>query len=486
MPKDPYQKLDATAQAALVAKGDASAKQLVEAAIARIERLEPTLNVSTSLRFEKAVKQAEAIDVTPQELRGPFAGVPFLVKDLDPLAGEPLNFGSELFRYFRAGETEPVIAAAQAAGLVAVGKSNTPEFGLISTTEPLLHGPTRNPWDISLSPGGSSGGAAAAVASGMVPIAHATDGGGSIRIPAASCGLVGLKPSRGRGLKINRDSPGNISVALCVSRSVRDTARFLDISDAERARQGQEGAPEPIGFVEGAPERPLRIALAMNATSGAAPEPEVRKAVEAAAKLCESLGHHVEEAAPALDGELATRRFLTLWSSVADTLRKNFFMVRAYARGLRVWTWPSYENAFDPWTRGLAEMFQRNAEAEPDQVEKAHAFIAEVERAYEAFFGSYDLLLSPVLRQSNVPLGATAPTVPFDTLMERVTDNVGYTPIFNAIGWPAVSLPLGIDGRGLPIGVQFAAPRYEEERLLRLAYQLEAAAPWASRWPFVM
>ena len=479
---DPFQKLDATAQAALVAEGEASARELTEAAIARIDRLNPVLNAVISTRFEKALAEADAFDAAPRA-GGLLGGVPFLVKDLDALGGEKLTFGSRLFRDFTAKKDEPLIGAAREAGMIAVGKSNTPEFGLISTTEPLVHGPTHNPWRLENSPGGSSGGAAAAVAAGMTPIAHATDGGGSIRIPAAACGLVGLKPSRGRGLKISRPSPGDISVALCVSRSVRDTARFLALSDAGRVAKGEPGAPSAIGLVEAPIDRPLRIALAPYSLTGAAPDPDVRAAVTQIAKLCESLGHKVEEAMPVIDGEAATGHFLALWASGAAALKKRFLLARAVACGWRVWNWPSYESALDGWTRGLADMHQTNEAAAPGQIERANAFIAQMEATYRAFFADYDVMLSPVLRRSAFPIGEQGPQVPFETLMERVTDNVGYTPIHNAIGWPAISLPLGWTADGQPIGLQFAAPRYEEERLLRLAYQLEAASPWAERWP---
>ncbi|MEL6980714.1 MAG: amidase family protein, partial [Pseudomonadota bacterium] len=418
--------------------------------------------------FEKALAEADLVDAKMRAgAAGPLAGAPFLVKDLDAMGGEPLTYGSKLFRDFTARSDEPLIGAARAAGMVAIGKSNTPEFGLISTTEPVLHGPTRNPWDLSLSPGGSSGGAAAAVAAGVTPIAHASDGGGSIRIPAAACGLFGLKPSYGRGLKLSRPSPGNISVGLCVSRSVRDTARFLEISDRARAvAETDAAAPGPIGYVSEPLDRPLRIALAPDPINGGAPEPSVAAALQEAAALCADLGHHVEEAAPKIDGPAATEHFLALWASVAANLKRSYLVVRAYACGLKPWKWPRYEDAFDPWTRGLAEKFRAAERARPGQIKRSLAFIDGMRADYEAFFQRYDVILSPVLRRESVPLGEQAPSVPFDTLMERVVDNVGYTPIYNALGWPAMSVPLGWSPAGLPIGVQFAAPRFEEARLL--------------------
>lgn len=486
-PGAPLHTLDASAQAALVASGELTARELAEAAIARIERLNPEINAVIHPRYEAALAEADAYDRSGMARAAPaapgFGGVPFLVKDLDGLRGAPQNFGSVLFRHFRAWSDEPLIGLLRAHGVIALGKSNTPEFGLIGATEPLLHGPTRNPWDLTLSAGGSSGGAAAAVASGMVPIAHASDGGGSIRIPASACGMIGLKPSRGRGVPLSRPTPGAISVALCVSRSVRDTARFLEISDAARIAQGLPGAPAPVGFVAEPLDRPLRIALSTRAINGKEAEPEVGAATLAAARLCESLGHQVEEARPALDAEAATRHFLAIWSSIPSRIKRLFFLIRAYAAGPFFWRWPPYEEALDPWTRGLADMFDAEEARDPGQVERALAFFEQVSHEYERFFRRYDVALTPVLRRASFPIGEQAPTIPFETLMERASDNVGYTPPYNALGLPAISLPLGWSAAGTPIGVQFGAGRYQERLLLELAYQLEAAQPWAGRWP---
>ena len=256
---------DATALAEDVQRGAVSALEATNDAIARIEAIEPHVGALSSKRFEHAQSEALALDASPSQRRArPFAGVPFLVKDLAYLKGAPLTFGSRLFRDYRAPETEPIIQAALDAGMIALGKSRTPEFGLIGTTEPLLQGPTHNPWDSSLSAGGSSGGAAAAVASGMVPFAHASDGGGSIRIPASACGLFGFKPSRGRGLAPRRGAPGGLSISFCVTRSVRDTARFLDLLDQIRVASNDDDDPGPaeIGLVDTPLDRPLRIALA--------------------------------------------------------------------------------------------------------------------------------------------------------------------------------------------------------------------------------
>ncbi|MCI4665766.1 MAG: amidase family protein [Neomegalonema sp.] len=477
---------DATALAEQVRGGGLSALEATDAAIARAEAIEPQIGALASARFELARAEAKALDADAPRKKGAlFAGVPFLVKDLAYLKGAPLTFGSRLFRDYRASSTEPVIQTALDAGMIALGKSRTPEFGLIGTTEPLLHGPTRNPWNPDLSAGGSSGGAAAAVAAGMVPFAHASDGGGSIRIPASACGLFGLKTSRGRGLGPRRSAPGGLSVSFCLTRSVRDAAQFLALLDARRVDAATDDDPGPaeLGFVAEPINRPLRIALAPNTVLGQGPDPEVADALAAAVKLCQELGHHVEPAAPVFDGAAAVPHFITLWAAIPDMLRKQFPLIRPVACGGRFWDWPRYEEALDPWTRGLAEWFRRQEEEAPGALDRARTFFRAAALTYEQFFDRFDVILSPVARRARLPLGEQAPTVPFETLMERAIDYVGYTPTHNAIGAPAMSAPIGWASDGLPIGLQFAARRHDDRTLLRLAYQLEAAAPWAHRRP---
>ena len=479
---------DATALAERVRAGDVSALEATEAAIARSEMLEPRINAYASERYEKARAEAAALDADPdRKADAPFAGAPFLVKDLAALNGAPLTFGSRLFRDFKAPRTEPIIQGMLDAGMVALGKSNTPEFGLIGTTEPLLHGPTCNPWDEKMSAGGSSGGAAAAVAAGMVPIAHATDGGGSIRIPASACGLFGLKPSRGRGLPPMRSAPGGLSTSFCVSRSVRDSARLMAFLDQRRLERAGDDHPGPaeLGLIEAPIDRPLRIGLTAASAQGLQPDAEVAAALQATAQLCESLGHKVDEAELVFDGEEAAPHFIALWAAIPEMLTKKFSLLRAVAHGWRVWDWPSYENALDPWTRGLVDwLAARRREIAPhDPLVEARSFFRETSRRYEQSFERYDVILSPVMRRACFPIGEQAPSVPFDTLLERASDNVGYTPLHNAIGAPAMSVPLGWTASGFPIGMQFAARRHDERTLLELAYQLEQAAPWSGRRP---
>lgn len=455
-PTDDFWRLDATAQAELVRRGEASALELVDAAIGRIERIDPEINAVVLELFERARAQARR----PAE--GPFAGVPFLIKDLDDLAGTRTSMGSRLFEGYVAEGNGPYVDAALATGLIPVGKSNTPEFGLIGTTESLALGACRNPWNTDHTPGGSSGGAGAAVAAGLVPFAHATDGGGSIRIPASCNGLFGLKPSRGRpGMAPTRDA--QITVQFCVSRSVRDSANLF--AATERA-----GGTHPlVGRVAGPADRRLRIAFSTRSYTGAAPHPDVEAAAHRAAKLCAELGHEVVDAAPAIEGEPFVDSFLTVWSALAAGV-----LGAARERELD----PSA--VLEPWTLGLAA---HHASLPLGAEERAIEHFAALQRAYEAFFDRYDVVLTPTLAAPPVRIGEQAPTLPYEELEARVFDWVAYTPIHNATGSPAMSVPLGISADGLPIGLQFAARPGAERTLLELAYELEAAAPWADRWP---
>lgn len=455
-PTDDFWRLDATAQADLVRRGEASALELVNAAIARIEHIDPHLNAVVLELFERARARARR----PGD--GPFAGVPFLIKDLDDLTGTRTSMGSRLFEDYVATGNGPYVDAALATGVIPLGKSNTPEFGLIGTTESLALGACRNPWNTDHTPGGSSGGAGAAVAAGLVPFAHATDGGGSIRIPASCNGLFGLKPSRGRP---GMAPPGGaeITVQFCVSRSVRDSANLF--AATERA-----GGPHaPVGVVRGPSDRRLRIAFSTRSDTGAAPHAEVEAAAQRAAALCAELGHEVVEAAPSVDGPAFVDSFLTVWSALAAN-------VLAMARTREL----DPEAVLEPWTLGLAA---HHARLPADAGERAIAHFAALRDAYEAFHDRYDVVLTPTLAAPPVRIGDQAPTVPWPELEQRVFDWVAYTPIHNATGSPAMSVPLGASADGLPIGIQFGARPGAERTLLELAFELEAAAPWAERWP---
>lgn len=457
---DPFWRLDATAQAELVRRGEVSPLELIDAAIARIEAVDPALNSVVTNTFERA--RILAAGRLPD---GPFRGVPYLVKDLSDWAGVRTSHGSRLYQDYVPQVSSPYVQRSLDAGLVPVGKSNTPEFGLLGTTESLLLGACRNPWNTEFTPGGSSGGAGAAVAAGLVPFAHATDGGGSIRIPASCCGLFGLKPSRGRL------SPGEVgegidlSVEHCVSRSVRDSAALF----AAAEYRGDDAPLPPVGHVTAPAERRLRIAFSTRTYTGAAPHPEVEAAAQRAAALCADLGHHVEEAGPTVDGERFIDAFMTVWASWPAAV-----VAEARMRNLE----PA--DALEPWTIALAEHFRALPET---ALADAGALFAQMARVYEAFFTRYDVVLTPTLSAPPVRIGAQAPTVDFRTLWEAVTSWVAYTPMHNATGNAAMSVPLAWSSEGLPIGMQFVAPMGGERTLFELAYELEAAAPWAGRWP---
>jgi amidase len=467
--------MDATDQAALVRRGDASPAELLEAAIERIESIDPHLNAVIIRWFEEARAAADSLP------DGPFRGVPFLLKDLwAHYAGQPLTNGCKALRQelpISPSDTT-LVARFREAGLNIAGRTNSPEFGSLPTTEPLAWGATRNPWNLDHSPGGSSGGSAAAVAAGMVPFAHASDGGGSIRIPASCCGLVGLKPSQGRiTLGPFRDE-SNLGVELCVSRTVRDTAGLLDAVHGPGVGDTVI-APAPLRpYVDelGADPGRLHIGLLDDHPLGDSLHDDCRHAVQAAADLLESLGHHVEHGFPsALANRDFGRRFSALWST-----NMGVSLARIEAQLGRQTT----DDDIEPVNRAQVA-FARNVTA----VDYALALAATVEfrRAVQQWWANgWDLLLTPTLAEPPAFVGAfanddAAPMTP----MVRAAAYVPFTPAFNSSGQPAINLPLHWNGSGLPIGVQLVAAYGREDILLRVASQLETAQPWADRHPSV-
>lgn len=472
--------LDATAQADLVRKGEASPRDLVDAAINRIEKLNPELNAVITPLFEKARAAAASKDL-PQ---GPFRGVPFLLKDLGAWsAGDRYCAGMKLLRDLDWREPEDSFLAARyrAAGFVFVGKSNTPEFGSVTTTEPEAFGPSRNPWDPSRSTGGSSGGAGGAVASGMVPVAHANDGGGSIRIPASECGLVGLKPTRGRvslGPAMAEIWAGLVADHV-VSRSVRDSAAILDATAGPMPGDPYWAPPPARPFAQevGAPPGRLRIGLRTTTGNPQIPtHPDCVRAATETAKLLESLGHHVEEAWPeALHDPHAfgpfsallaswTARDIDAWSArtgraigAGDVEIHNHVMAEI---GRKV-TGPQYVQAV-VWLQGHARRIQ------------------------QWWSDGFDLLLTPTLAEPPPPLGEFQGTAeePLRGLIRSGPFAVYCSP-FNITGQPAISLPLHWNDAGLPVGVQLVAAYAREDLLFRVAAQLEEARSWTGRRPRV-
>lgn len=463
-PSDALGDLDATGVAARIRSGEITAAEAVDAAIARIERLNPQLNFMASSGFDAARARAATA------LSGPFAGVPTLIKDLAALAGQPLEFGCRGFKGNVAQQQSPYVDALIAAGLAPLGKSATPEFGLTATTESALMGPTRNPWNVQLSSGGSSGGAAAAVASGAVPFAHGSDGGGSIRIPASCCGLFGLKVSRGRNLATGAgDNGASLSVSGCLSRSVRDNAAWLAAGE-NRA----DGAAFPaVGMVSGPSAQRLRIGVAIPDLYGREPHPHVKAAIEGVAELCTSLGHNVSQLSLSnFEGQTFSDAFITMWAALA---------AEAAGQAKQINPGKAETDILEPLTIGLAEMHRaapRNALA------RAIATMREADRQYAALFADIDVMLTPVLAAPPPQIGLIAPSTGMAGFA-KVRDYVSYTPLQNAVGAPAMSVPLSMSPDGLPIGAHFSAAKGQEKRLLELAYELEQAAPWAGRRPAV-
>lgn len=461
MPKDLSCMMDAIETARLIKSGEVSAYEVMSATVKRSQRLQPHLNFLSYERYDAALEASRAIKPNPI-----LSGVPFLIKDIDDVTGFPTKFGS------RAWENAPPAHSQQEniqayldAGLLCFGKSATPEFGLLPTTEPMSNGPTRNPWNTAKSSGGSSGGAAAAVAAGVVPCAHASDGGGSIRIPASLCGVFGLKPSRSRMIETTPSSvPIQVSVHNCVSRSVRDSALLFSLAE------NKSGKRPPVGMVKSASTKRLRIGVIYNSVGDARPDEEVHNATKKAALLLENLGHHVFESEwPVASGHFM-EDFLVLWScgasNLIEKLEKN----------------PSTRNTIDflePFTRNLSD-FYRNLDCRNQ--EKAIFNLQVSIETYNRYFNNFDIIVSPVLGKPSFNIGEFSPELPFDTLKERIFSYVGYTMICNIADAPAMSVPLGWSKTGLPIGIQFAAQSGAEQTLLELAYELEEAAPWSGRY----
>jgi amidase len=454
--------LDAVAQGELVRTKKASPLELVEAAIERIEAANPKLNAVVNKDYDRARERAKG--PLPEGL---LSGVPYLIKDLADYEGLVNSQGSRLMAKNMAATTGLVTQSAVDAGMIVLGKTNTPEFGLLATTEGLLLGPCRNPWNLDHSSGGSSGGAAAAVAAGILPVANASDGGGSIRIPASCCGLFGLKPTRGRMDVGPTPLAADIGVINSVSRTVRDGAAVFAASESK----GRKAQYAPVGFVSGPSKKRLKIAFNTMSYYGREPEPDVKEAIEATAKLCADLGHEVVPVKNPLDGDEFINIFLTVWASGPSSV-----VQLAQAEGLKP------EDVLEPWTLGLAKFFDRKP---ANALERALAYFDVVERTVADFMGDYDVWLTPVLNAPAPRLGQQAPTVDFDTLYQRTVEYVAYTPIHNVAGTPAMSVPLGMSRDGLPIGSQFSAAKGGEGMLLALAYELEQAAPWIDRHPGV-
>ncbi|MBI9074475.1 MAG: amidase [Desulfatibacillum sp.] len=467
--------MDATAQAQLVRNKEVTPLELVQGAINRIEKLNPQLNAVITPMYEQALEEAKG--PLPE---GPFTGVPFLLKDIGAMAkGVQTCLGSRILKgmFFPDHDSELTVRLRKA-GFIIVGKTNTPEFGILPTTEPVAFGPTHNPWDLDRTPGGSSGGAAAAVASGMVSVAHGNDGGGSIRIPASCCGVFGLKPTRARN-PVGPDFGDLLSGLIsehALTRSVRDSAAILDATSGPDLGDPYWAPPNTKPFLEevGANPGKLRIAVDLSTHLDEKPHPDCVRAVEETVRLCRELGHDVKEASPTVQGAPADlfRAFDTLWTSnVASTINAIVSISKIT---------PSTD-FFEPFTMALHEIGSKQSASD---YLRALTVIQRFARDIARFLVDYDLLLTPTLGEPPVLLGELdAPEENPMAAWKRIAKFTPYTAKVNATGQPAMSVPLFWNSQNLPIGSHFVGRFGDEATLFRLASQLEQACPWAQRRP---
>lgn len=466
-------RLDAVEQARLIRTGEVSSSEMVEAAIAAIEAANPAINAVVLSLFDRARREARE----QKNRESPFAGVPLLLKDfLAEYAGTPLSEGSRFLKGYVSPADSELVARYRRAGFIIVGKTNTPEFASKPTTEPALFGATRNPWDLAYSAGGSSGGSAAAVAGGMVAVAHANDGGGSIRCPASWCGLVGLKPTRGRNPL--GPSYGDMGAGLIcehvVTRSVLDTAAILDCTAGADAGAPYSPPPplRPFAAEVGVHPGKLRLAFSTRPIVAAEVHPECARAVLEAAKRCAALGHHVEEASPVVDTGRFDEIFTTLWLGMVA------WAIRDWSR--RTGREPT-PGDFEPHTW---KMFSLDAARRPSDLLLAIQDMQRMAREVAPFFDRFDAWLTPTTTQPPQRNGwfDFDPANPRQST-QRIGDIPKFTSIANLTGQPAISLPMHWTGENLPVGVQVIARYGDEATLLRLSAQLEADAPWKHRIP---
>lgn len=469
-----YAQLDGIAAANGIRNKQFTSAELTACAIDRANEVNPHLNAIVHECFESAQEQAVRIDRDPKFLqKNPVAGLPFLIKDLAEVKGFATGFGSALYENHVSSQHSQIVAKYIHAGLPILGKTNTPEFGLNLTTEARTNGPCRNPWNLDYSTGGSSGGAAAAVAAGIVPVAHASDGGGSIRIPASCCGLFGIKPSRGLtviGNSLN-ESWGGMSVGHVLSRSVRDSAAFLDVIKLDHSHL-YPLPRSPDSFYDSihepsAKSRKLRIAVQFNHPSGENVDQDCVLAIDKAVKLCESLGHRVEETIHPVDHSLAGR---------AMSRMINTYVYQLVAKRAEELQLPLEDCPLEAATLSLAKRGQ--AVSASAYVEARNCMIL-AEQQLQDFYQHYDVIIQPVLSKIPAKLGWL--DMNSENLKEfgsRFTAYSGITALANGTGQPSMSVPMHIAEPNLPIGALFTAAWGDDATLLQLAAQLETAAPW--------
>ena len=467
---DEYVQQDATSLATLISEAAVSAEEVLETAIARAEAVNPLINAIAEPLFD------EARAATGSLTTGPFAGVPWAVKDLGtPIRGARATRGSRAFADQRATEDSELVRRFRTAGLNIFCTTTTPEFGSAGTTESLLHGPTRNPWNLAKTTGGSSGGAAALVAAGVIPGAHGSDSGGSIRLPASCCGLLGLKPSRGRVPVAHNATEVKLgtSVANALTRSVRDMAALLDAFHGPELGSRYVAPPPRSTFLEATtrPPKRLRIALQLRPFSDGPVDQSCIDAVVAAAALCVELGHDVEEARPALDGQALNQAFMVI--GISDVYAGLRLAERELGRTIVL-------DELEPVTATVMAMA---GEIRAHQLLDADLTLQRAAITMAQFQQRYDIILTPGVAQPPVDIGVLA----LDRSMPEWAEAMGrfspFTSIYNQTGQPAIMVPLHWTEDNLPVGVQFAARLGDEETLLSLARELEEAQPWFARLP---
>jgi amidase len=465
--------LSAAELAARIREQLVTPREVIEACVRRIEAIDPQLGAFVELDAERALAEADALDPGDQR---PFAGVPIAVKANTPVAGLCMNFGSAFLAGHRPTHSAYLVRRLRDAGFVVVGTTNMPEFGILPTAEPRHAGPVRNPWDTARTAGGSSGGSAAAVAAGLVPIAQGNDGGGSLRIPAACCGLVGLKPSRGRISRGPDLGDSFLGVEGVLTRSVAETALLLDVLSGYEPGDAT-WAPRPAEPYTLAMRRNpgrLRIAVTLDNALGVECDPEVVRGLHEAAATLRELGHEVEEASPALPGPDSLDIFLDVFGPQVS-LGIAFGEVLAGR--------PPHDDEIEPLSRVVME---RARTLPASGYLTALAQLQALARHTVAFFADYDLLLTPVLAARPLPIGELhgCGEAPLDDL-RRSGRFAPYTALFNVTGQPAISVPVGFAEDGLPTAVQLVGHPLAEETLLQVAAQLETVRPWAAHRPAI-
>lgn len=474
MHSDDYRQLDALAIVEGIRSRRFSATEIIDCAIILAESLNPQLNAITWDTFEQAREHATRLDSSNDFPDAPFAGVPFLIKDISAVAGMPQTCHSRLFEGEVADHDAPIVQAFNQAGLISLGKTNTPELCLTITTESKFTGPCCNPWNLQHSTGGSSGGSAAAVAAGIVPVAHATDGGGSIRVPASCCGLVGLKPSRGLtpvDMQLAASWSG-MSAAHVVSRTVRDSAAMLDAIrlQAPVLYPLPDGPQSYLRDLEST--RKLKIAFQGEHPFGAEIHPEVSQAMELTRELLTQLGHQVNDAIPPVD----YRKLGGFTANIINLHVAQSILPQLQKRGETLDT-PLLEE-------GTRRMARRGAELSASDYVDSVDGIHQVAEDMASFHGNYDILVSPVMTQPPAPLGwLDMDSDDMRTYAQRFSSYSGFSSLFNATGQPSISLPIHHSSDGLPIGVMFSARWGADSELLQLARQLETAVNWDTRRP---